>query len=140
MTARMTIAQYRAEQAKSRKGRKGPSREPGKRGNKYGAQKIQIDGITFDSKHEGERYIQLKNLERAGIIKDLKLQVPIPLQGRDEPLRGESGRRLTFRADFTYRDTDTGKLVVEDAKGFKTKEYLLKKAILRAQGVEIVEV
>lgn len=139
MTERMTIAQYRAAQAKGSK-RKGPSREPGKQGNKYGAEKIEIDGITFDSKLEGKRYAELKNLERAGIITDLELQPRIPLRGATGPLISESGRELYYKGDFGYIDAETGKLVIEDAKGFKNRLYLLKKAILRADGIEIVEV
>lgn len=139
MTERMTIAQFRAAQAKT-KTRKGPSREPGKRGNKYGAEKVVIDGIAFDSKREGNRYGELKNLERAGVIKDLELQPRIPLKGVSGPLRSDSGRELYYKGDFGYTETDTGKRVIEDAKGFKNKFYLLKKAILRSDGIEIVEV
>ena len=47
---------------------------------KYGANKVEVDGIKFDSQRESERYIELKQLERVGIIKDLQLQVVFELQ------------------------------------------------------------
>ena len=47
---------------------------------KYGANKVEVDGIKFDSQRESKRYIELKQLERAGIIKDLQLQVVFELQ------------------------------------------------------------
>lgn len=131
---RMTAADWTKAHA-----RKGPSREPGKGRSKYGAVKTEIDGITFDSKREAQRYAELKQLERAGLISGLKLQHRIALAGRDGPLRGKSGRQLFYVADFAYRDED-GRAVVEDAKGFATRAYALKKAILAAQGINVVEV
>lgn len=130
MSTRLTAAQFLAR-------RKGPSRA--KRGNKYGAVKTVVDGRTFDSKKEAMRYADLTMMQRAGLISDLELQVSIPLQGRDGPLVSDSGRRLRYVADFTYRETDTGHFVVEDVKGHRTKTYLLKRSILAAQGIEVVE-
>lgn len=43
-------------------------------------------------------------------------------------------------ADFVYDDAETGRQVIEDAKGFRTEVFTLKKAILRAQGITISEV
>lgn len=48
--------------------------------NKYGNIKTVIDGIKFDSKRESERYLELKLLEKAGEISDLKLQPRFILQ------------------------------------------------------------
>lgn len=132
--SKMTAAQFLAAHGK------GTTREKGKRGNKFGAVKERLDGITFDSKHEAKRYSVLMQLQRAGIIENLETQVAIPLLGRDGPLLGENGRPLRYIADFKYRDPDTGADVIEDAKGHKTRDYKLKKAILAAQGVEIIEV
>lgn len=135
MVQRMTIAEFR----KSRGG-KGPSREARTpKVNKYRAEKVTVHGITFDSKREAARYQELRLLERAGAITDLQLQVAIPLMGRDGPLKGISGRALTYRADFTYFETASSRNVVEDCKGFKTRDYLLKRSILAAQGIEVME-
>lgn len=93
---------------------------------KYHAKKIIIDGIKFDSEREGRRYIELKLLLRAGEITDLKLQVPfvlIPKQA-DE-------RAVTYKADFVYREVKTDKIIVEDSKGFKTKEYIIKRKLFK---------
>lgn len=96
---------------------------------KYRNKKVIIDGIRFDSKLEGERYINLKMAERAGIISDLKLQVPFELKVNGIQI-------CKYIADFTY--IQNGKLVVNDAKGVKTKEFRLKqKLMLAVHGIEI---
>ena len=41
---------------------------------KYGNKKVQVDGITFDSRKEANRYAELKMLEKCGAIKQLELQ------------------------------------------------------------------
>ena len=87
-----------------------------------------IDGITFDSKREAKRYCELKLLERAGKIKDLSLQHKFELQPSFKK-KGKTIRAITYIADFVYFDFDRMQNVVEDVKGFKTKEYLLKKKL-----------
>ena len=51
-----------------------------KKKSKYGANKVEIDNIEFDSKRESERYLELKQLEKLGVIKELQLQVEFELQ------------------------------------------------------------
>lgn len=102
-----------------------------KRHGKYNAKKVVIDGIEFDSTWEGKRYSQIKILEKSGEVKDLKLQVPFRLEVNDSLI-------CTYIADFVY--LEDGKQVVEDAKGVKTPEYLLKKKLMKAiHGIEIRE-
>lgn len=113
---------------------------------KYHAEKVTrtIDGDTvkFDSRHEARRYDELMLLQRAGAIRDLERQKRyrlIPTQ------RGADGkvieRSCDYVADFVYIDTTTGNLVVEDAKGFKTKDYIIKrKLMLERYGIQIKEV
>ncbi|MBP5423758.1 MAG: DUF1064 domain-containing protein [Paludibacteraceae bacterium] len=109
---------------------------------KYRNKKVMIDGVVFDSIKEGNRYTELKLLERAGYISDLKRQVKyilIPSQ-KDEKGRVIE-REVSYKADFVYRDNETGKTVVEDVKGFRTKEYILKrKMMLYFKGIRIMEV
>jgi hypothetical protein len=109
--------------------------------NKFGAQKTTVDGIRFDSLREARRWGELRMLERAGEIRDLRRQVPIQLMGRDGPiLTARTGRARCYIADFVYQDRRLGWAeVVEDAKGFPTPEYKLKRAILAAQGVQVKE-
>ena len=94
---------------------------------KYGAKKIEIDGIKFDSKRESERYTVLKYLESIGDITDLQLQVPFELQPK-YIMDGKTVRAIKYVADFVYKDKN-GNTVVEDSKGYRTKEYLLKKKL-----------
>jgi hypothetical protein len=109
---------------------------------KYGAKKTVFQGITFDSQKEAQRYAELRLLERGKVISDLQLQVKfdlIPAQ------KGENGkvieRAVTYVADFTYTDKRTGEFIVEDTKGMKTKEYILKrKMMLYFHGIRIREV
>lgn len=104
-------------------------------GSKYGAKKCVLDGVGFDSMREARRYRELKLLERAGEIAELRLQVPfelIPKQGGERP--------VIYVADFVYTDKD-GRTVVEDAKGYRTREYIIKrKLMLWRHGIEITEV
>ena len=103
---------------------------------KYHNREVEIDGIKFDSTKEGERYLELKLLLKAGKIRDLQMQVEfelIPKQG------GE--RACKYKADFVYHMADTGKMVVEDVKGKRTREYIIKrKLMLWRHGIKIVEV
>lgn len=98
---------------------------------KYRAKKCQVDGIKFDSLKEARRYQELRLLERAGKIADLRLQVPfflLPAQ------RDENGnvveRAVKYIADFVYTGED-GKTVVEDTKGMKTPAYVIKRKLMR---------
>lgn len=106
---------------------------------KYGSRKVTIDGVTYDSMREYLRWCDLKLLERAGEISGLQRQVKyelIPSQ------RGKTRteRATSYIADFVYR-TKTGETVVEDSKGFKTKDYIIKrKLMLQKYGIEIQEV
>lgn len=108
--------------------------------NKYHNRKIVREGETYDSVKEYRRAKELELLEKSGAIKDLKRQVRfeiIPSQ------RGEDGkvveRAVTYVADFVY--FEDGKLVVEDTKGFRTKDYIIKrKLMLYMHGVQIKEV
>ena len=99
----------------------------GKKTNKYHNTKAEYNGIKFDSIKEKNRYVGLKQLEDLKIIKDLKLQVKFELQPSYQ-YNGKTIRAINYYADFTYIQDD--KLIVEDTKGFKTKEYLLKKKML----------
>ncbi len=95
---------------------------------KYGSTKAMIDGIVFDSKRERQRYCELKMLEKAGKIKDLSLQHKFELQPSFKK-NGKTIRAIFYIADFVYFDLERMVNVVEDVKGYKTKEYLLKKKI-----------
>lgn len=95
---------------------------------KYHSKKITIDGIVFDSRKEANRYCELKLLERAGKIKDLSLQHKFELQPSFKK-NGKTIRAITYVADFVYFDLERMANVVEDVKGFKTKEYQLKKKL-----------
>lgn len=108
---------------------------------KYKSKKTIIDGITFDSKKEAKRYSELKLLLKSGQITDLELQKEfILLPSR----KGENGkvkeRSVKYKADFVYRDKN-GKQIVEDTKGFKTAEYIIKrKLMLYIHNIEIQEI
>lgn len=108
---------------------------------KYGNRKTVIDGHTFDSKREAARYGVLKLLERTGTITDLDLQPRfelIPKQRRED---GKPERACVYVADFRYTDTRTGQTVIEDAKGMRTRDYIMKrKLMLQVHGISVREV
>ena len=113
------------------------------------------DGNIFDSHKEARRWEQLLLLQRAGKIVELRRQVPyelLPNQYESYPRYSKTGRRLKdgqrlierkveYVADFVYTDADTGETTVEDTKGIKTKDYILKrKLMLLIHGIKIKEV
>ena len=102
--------------------------------NKYGARKVKTpDGQVFDSHMEYHRWCELRLLERAGRITDLRRQVIYELIPKQD---GE--RACNYVADFVYNED--GKQVVEDAKGHKTEAYKIKKKLmLWVHGIKIKE-
>lgn len=119
---------------------------------KYGNKKTKASGKVFDSRRERGRYYTLQTLEKAGEISDLRLQVPfeiipaiyetveVQLKTKTKQVQKLVQRAAHYVADFVYKDKD-GNEVVEDAKGFRTPEYLLKKKMMRAfLGITIKEV
>lgn len=96
--------------------------------NKYHNKKVNVEGIVFDSKLEAKRYQELKLLERVGDIKDLQLQPSFDLIPSFKK-NGKTFRKTTYKADFSYIDTKTGQMIVEDSKGFLTELYKLKKKL-----------
>lgn len=107
--------------------------------NKYHNTKIIIDGIKFDSKKEGNRYKELKLLEKLGIIDNLRLQVPFELQPSFK-YKNKTIRAITYVADFVYFDNEKNKMIIEDTKGMKTEVYKLKRKMMMYQGYEIIEI
>ena len=126
---------------------------------KYHSKKTVIDGITFDSRKEAERYSELKLLERCGAISNLELQKVyelIPAQYELYERYGKNGNRLkdgkkciekscVYKADFVYIDNETGQQVVEDVKGYKGGQaYSLftikRKLMLERYGIKVEEV
>lgn len=100
---------------------------------KYHAVKTVLDDIKFDSKKEAKRYIQLKQMEKAGLIKKLQLQVPFVLVDKSC-----YGREIKYVADFVY--IENGAEIVEDVKGVKTPVYRLKKRLMAERyGIKIKE-
>lgn len=97
--------------------------------NKYHAQKTTIGDITYDSKKESKRGEYLDWLQRIKQISNLQKQVQFVLQESYVNNKGEKIRAIIYVADFVYEQD--GKKIVEDVKGFKTKEYLLKKKIFQ---------
>lgn len=104
-----------------------------------------MDGITFDSKKEANRWLELKELEKAGKIRELQRQTPFTLLPSQKDETGKViEREVKYYADFTYRDAETNRLVVEDVKSAITKtrpDYILKrKILLYRHGLRIKEV
>ncbi len=106
--------------------------------NKYGNQRTQYKGISFDSKKECEYYIYLEKLEALGAISELQRQVRFELQPSFKH-NGKTIKSIAYVADFTYYDKQ-GKFHIVDTKGVHTDVYKLKKKIMQYQGHDIEEV
>lgn len=118
--------------------------------NKYNAKKVVVNGIVFDSKKEARRYKELVLLERAEKIKGLRRQVEfelIPAHYEPDTVGPRGGvkkgkiieRKCSYIADFVY--VEDGKVVVEDAKGMRTHDYVIKRKLMyHIHGIRIKEV
>ena len=97
---------------------------------KYNAKRCEIDGIKFDSKLEGARYLQLKMLQKSGKIWGLRVHP------RRYPLQVAGKIVGHYVPDFEYSEPDeTGeaRAIVEDVKGVRTAIYRLKRKMFEAQ-------
>ena len=105
--------------------------------NKYMAKKTYVDGICFASKKEAARYVDLKRIESAGYISNLRLQVKFEL-APSVVLNGRKRPPIRYIADFVY--DKSGSQIVEDVKGILTPIYRLKKHLMKSvHGIDIVE-
>ena len=117
---------------------------------KYHNKKVEYDGIVFDSRKEAKRYSELSLLAKAGAITDLQLQVKfvlIPAQKEPDTIGKRGGvhkgktleKECSYVADFVY--FENGQMVVEDTKGFRTTDYIIKrKLMLFVHGIRIKEI
>ena len=111
-----------------------------KKGNKYKNEKVEFDGIKFDSKRERDRYMVLKDAERRGVISELKCQPKftlIPAQYHEEEKQLKTKVKMVKKCDFLaitytgdFQYVKDGKVVVEDVKGMVTPEYKLKEKMM----------
>lgn len=109
--------------------------------NKYKAKRTVVNGVSFQSKKEARRWNTLLLLQEAGEIMNLQRQVKyvlIPTQRIDGKV---VERECSYVADFVYSDRISGETVVEDTKGIKTRDYIIKrKLMLHKYGIRIKEV
>lgn len=90
---------------------------------KYGAVPTVVDGIKFASKGESNRYLELKAMQKAGVISELRLQPVFRIEVAGELI-------CKYRGDFLYREN--GREVVEDYKGVETPVFKLKWKMVQA--------
>lgn len=131
----MTIDEYKAF-----------SRQRKSKANKYHA----LPTGQHASRKEGRRARELRIMEKAGIIRNLREQVRYELipnqygtcgsdfKGREVKVLIE--KKCSYVADFVYEDHE-GNTVVEDTKGFRTKDYIIKRKLMLARyGIRIREI
>lgn len=117
---------------------------------KYRNEKTLADGFVFDSRKEAECWLVCRVREKAGEITELARQVDFPLyapilersaDGTGRATVGMSAEIATYRADIVYRDVSDGKKHIIDAKGFRTRMFLLKRKWLSLQeNIQIEEI
>lgn len=99
---------------------------------KYRNIKTTVDGIQFDSKAEAARWGELKLMERAGLIRDLKRQQSFELA---PSVKFEGAKRaqpaLRLIVDFTYYEGE--RRIAEDVKGVVTTAFTIKRHLLKAE-------
>jgi uncharacterized membrane protein len=115
----MSAAQYQATLGKPQKKAK------------YGNRKVTIDGITFDSVTEGRFYSELKLREKAGEVYEVQMQTPYALTVNGQLV-------CTYKPDFCFYDAIAKRQRVVDVKGVQTKDFIIKKKLMRAvHGIEV---
>lgn len=104
---------------------------------KYGNAETSVDGKKFDSRAEAHRYCELRRMQDAGLISDLRCQVSFQLVP-SVTICGKKMRPMKFTADFCF--TQEGKLVVEDVKGMATRDYKMRRILMKfILGIDVVE-
>ena len=127
---RLTVEEFRALAEKQKSG-------SGKKKSKYHAEKCN----GYDSKKEYYRAQQLKLWLKAGVISELREQVVFLLIPSQINSEGIEEKPVRYKADFVYIDNATGQTVVEDTKGYRTPEYIIKrKLMLQVHGITIKEI
>ncbi len=121
----------------TQRGGESPKAAPGPNGEakkpKYRNKKVTVNGETFDSRKEADRYIALRAMEQAGEIAELARQVSFPLEINGQKI-------CKYIADFVYYRRPHGpekgwQCVIEDVKSEHTKKlpvYRLKKKLMLA--------
>jgi hypothetical protein len=104
--------------------------------NKYHNKKIETEDGKFDSKYEYQKWCELKLLEKAGEISNLKRQYPITLLPKIT-LNGNTILPVKYIADFIY--DEKGKTIIVDTKGYETPEYKIKKKLLLHNVIDKIE-
>ena len=110
---------------------------------KYRNRKTVVDGESFDSRKEANRYCELQLMRRAGEISELRRQVVFTLIPAQYVAGKCAERPVKYVADFVYVDNSTGRTVVEDVKSdaTRTPEYIIKrKLMLYRYEIQIKEV
>lgn len=113
---------------------------------KYNNRKVKTsDGVLHDSQREANRWAELNLLQRGGYIKNLQRQVKFILVPKQVEYVGKKvkvlEREVSYIADFVYTDAKTEKTVVEDTKGFRTKDFIIKrKLMLYIHNIRIKEI
>lgn len=126
---RLSLEEFRRQQAEPAP--KTAEKKKDGRFSKFNAIAVETEHGRFDSKLEYQRFLELQLMERAGLISDLRRQIKYPLVLGDTLV-------CTYIADFVY--LENGAEVVEDSKGFRTREYLMKKNLMKKiHNIEIFE-
>ena len=102
-------------------------------GSKYGNIQKRVDGILFHSGKEARRYVELRGMQKAGVISGLELQPRYRLEANGVHI-------CDYIADFAYHDEERRTDVVEDVKGMRTQIYILKARLMKALlGIDVEE-
>lgn len=101
-----------------------------KRPHKYHAEKVKMDGYTFDSKAEAVRYNELLILQNIGIIHHMRIHPRYELLEKFK-YDGKTVRGISYEADFEY--CEDGQMIVEDVKGIATEAFKIKEKLFKSK-------
>lgn len=103
-----------------------PKKEKSKGRNRYGNRKKEdrptLDGFIFASDAEYYRYIDLRDQQKHGKIKDLKVKTIFHLAEKKINIHGQKISKWEYESDFDYILVKNGAYCVEDVKSLRIDE------------------
>lgn len=88
-----------------------------------------LQGHMHASGLEAERCNELHLMQKAGLISNLEVQKPYLILKAQKYQNMPNERSIVYNADFVY--TENGLTIIEDTKGMKTKDYIIKRKFIK---------
>lgn len=120
--------------------RRGNDRKMQRGDPKYRNQVVETEDGRFDSKAEHRHWMLLKQMEKAGRVKNIKRQIVYEL-APSVIVANRKRPPIRYVADFVYFDVEKKREICADVKGAITPEYRIKRHLMKSiHGIDILEI